>query len=127
MFAHGVVLLTINPLLSSSPVSSVRDLRTKGHWFDPQLDRYCSRGLIIVITTGLIALSSCPLFRGWCCGIAACGFERIFGGVLVKRTPRKLWIVNWDRYITETVLKTSSTPNNESNNIYQTVLYFHDR
>ena len=127
MFAHGVVLLTINPLLSSSPVSGVRDLRTKGHCFDPRLDRYCSRGLIIVITTRLITLSSCPLFRGWCCGIAAWGFERIFGGLLVKRTPRKLWIVNWHRYITETVLKTSLTANNESNNIYQTILYFHDR
>ena len=40
-----------------SSVGSVADLRTGGHWFDPRLDQYSFRGLMVVIATGFIPLS----------------------------------------------------------------------
>ena len=39
-----------------SSVSSDADLRTGGRWFDPRIGQYSFRGLMIVITTGLIPL-----------------------------------------------------------------------
>ena len=38
-------------------VGSVADLRTGGRWFDPGLEKYSFRGLMIVIATGFIPLS----------------------------------------------------------------------
>ena len=40
-----------------SSVSSVADMRTGGHWFDPRLDQYSFRGLMMVMATGFIPLS----------------------------------------------------------------------
>ena len=40
-----------------SSVSSVVDLRTGVHWFNPRLGQYSFRGLMIVIATGFIPLS----------------------------------------------------------------------
>ena len=34
-------------------------------------------------------LIDCPLFRGWLSGIAASGFQGVFGRVMVKRTLGK--------------------------------------
>ena len=36
---------------------AIADLRTGGRWFDPRHGQYSSRGLMIVIATGLIPLS----------------------------------------------------------------------
>ena len=46
------------------PVGNIQDLRTGGHWFDPQLSQYSLGGLVIVIGTYFIPLSphGCPLF-----------------------------------------------------------------
>ena len=41
-----------------SAVGSVADLRTGDRWFDPRLGQYSFRGLMIVIATGFIPLSS---------------------------------------------------------------------
>ena len=40
-----------------SSAGSAADLRTGGHWFDPQLGQYSFGGLMIVIATGFIPLS----------------------------------------------------------------------
>ena len=44
-----------------SSVSSIANLRTGGHWFDPQLCLYSFRGLMIDIATGFIPLSPMSL------------------------------------------------------------------
>ena len=72
-----------------SPVGSVVDLKTGGHWFDPRLGQYSFRGLMIVIMTDSFLSHCCPLFRQWLCWKAASGLDRILCRVLVKRTPGK--------------------------------------
>ena len=55
------MLLYLGPFFSfaepHSSVGSIADLRTGGRWFDPCLDQYSFRGLMIVIATGFIPLS----------------------------------------------------------------------
>ena len=45
-----------------SSVGSVADLRTGGHWFDPRLDQYSFRGLMIASVTGFIPLIAVRCF-----------------------------------------------------------------
>ena len=45
-----------------SSIGSVTNLRTGGRWFNPRLDQYSFRGLMIVTATGFNLLSTCPLF-----------------------------------------------------------------
>ena len=45
-----------------STVSSAQDLRTEGRWLDPRLGQYSFRGLMIVIATGFIPLSTLAIF-----------------------------------------------------------------
>ena len=49
--------MTIDDSEPHSSVGSVADLRTGGRWFNPRLDQYSFRGLMIVIATGFIPLS----------------------------------------------------------------------
>ena len=81
----------------------------------PSLANIFSRGLIIVIATGLIPLS--PLstfFRRWFCGKAATGLEGKLYGVLVKESQESndRWTGRHD--ITEILLKTVLKPCNQS-------------
>ena len=55
-FLKGFLLRVIAK--PSSSVGSVQDLRTGGRWFDPRLRPISFRGLMIVIATGFIPLSS---------------------------------------------------------------------
>ena len=41
-----------------SSVGSVADLKTGGRWFDPRLGQFSFSGLMIVIATGFVPLSS---------------------------------------------------------------------
>ena len=67
-------------------VGSVADVRTGGRWFDPRLGQYSFRGLMIVIATGFIPLSSLSVVSIMrLCGKATSDLEGILCGVLVKR------------------------------------------
>ena len=52
---HTISLLSAKP---HSSVGSIAYLRAGGHWFNPQLRQYSFQGLMIVITTGFIPLST---------------------------------------------------------------------
>ena len=41
-----------------SPIAQSVALKTGGHWFDPWLGQYSFRGLMIVIATGFVPLST---------------------------------------------------------------------
>ena len=55
MMVMMMMLMLVEP---QSSVGSVQDLIAGGRWFDPRLGQYSFRGLMIVIATGFIPLST---------------------------------------------------------------------
>ena len=78
-----------------SSVGSIADLKTGGHWLDPQLGQYSFRGLMIFIATGFIPLSQPSVVATMVVWESSQWPERILCRVLVKRTPGKHREVHW--------------------------------
>ena len=74
---------------SHSSVSSIVDLRTGSHWFDPRLGQYSLRGLIIVTVTGFIPPTLLSVVLTMVMWESSHWLGKNMCRVLVKRTPGK--------------------------------------
>ena len=74
-----------------SSIGSIQDSRTRGRWSDPRRGQYSFRGLIIVIATGFIPLSSLSIVST----IVMCKSSQWPGKNIVrsagKTNSRKAW------------------------------------
>ena len=103
MYFEGFFLRFAKP---HSSVGSMQDLRTGGRWFDPLAqpilflnidDSHCDRSHS--------SLTTVHCFDNGYYGKAACGFEKILYGILVKRTPVSVDRCTGHRDIAEIMLK----------------------
>ena len=85
-----------------SSVGSGGNLRTGGRWFDPRLDQYFFRGLVIVIST---------LFLPHCCPLA---WKECFEECWLNEPQESMDSCTDRRDITEILLKTALNTINQS-------------